>query len=205
MSEFFLELFSEEIPAKLQINARRELYQIFKSFFEENKVIIKGNFDVFSTPNRLIINVDKIAKQISKKTEEVRGPNSNAPEIALEGFLKSNNIQKNKIYKKKTEKGEFYFYKKPFQKIKIFDLLKENLPGLLKKVSWKKSMKWGKNDLYWGRPLKSILSVFDGKILEFTLDHLKSSNKTFLNKELEENIKLFKDFKSYNKFLKKKD
>ena len=196
MSEFFLELFSEEIPAKLQINARRELYQIFKFFFEENEVITKGNFNVFSTPNRLVVNVDKIAKEIVKKAEEIRGPNLKAPEIALEGFLKSNNIQKKKIYKKKTEKGEFYFYKKSSQKIKIFDLLKKNLPSLLQKISWKKSMKWGEHDLYWGRPLKSILAVFDGKILEFTLDHLKSSNKTCLNKELEENVKLFKDFKS---------
>ena len=204
MSEFFLELFSEEIPAKLQINARKELYQIFKSFFEENKIIIKGNLNVFSTPNRLIINIDKIPKQIIKKAEEIRGPNSKAPEIALEGFLKSNNIKKKKIYKKKIEKGEFYFYKKLSQKIEISYLLKKNLPSLLKKVLWKKSMKWGEHDLYWGRPLKSILSIFDGKILEFALDHLTSSNKTFLDKELEENIKLFKDFKSYNKLLKKK-
>ena len=204
MSELFLELFSEEIPAKLQINARKELLQIFKIFFEENEIITKGNFKVYSTPNRLVINIDKLTKEIVKKAEEIRGPNTESPERALEGFLKSNNIQKKQVYKKKTEKGEFYFYKKPSQKIKIFDLFKKNLPNLLRKISWKKSMKWGEHDLYWGRPLKSILAVFDGKILEFNMDHLKSSNKTFLNKELEENEKLFSNFKSYNKFFKKK-
>ncbi len=204
MSELFLELFSEEIPAKLQINARKEVLQIFKIFFEENEIITKGNFKVYSTPNRLVINIDKLTKEIVKKAEEIRGPNTEAPERALEGFLKSNNIQKNQIYKKKTEKGEFYFYEKPSQKIKIFDLFKKNLPNLLRKISWKKSMKWGEHDLYWGRPLKSILAVFDGKILEFNMNHLKSSNKTFLNKELEENEKLFSNFKSYNKFFKKK-
>ncbi len=204
MSELFLELFSEEIPAKLQINARKEVLQIFKIFFEENEIITKGNFKVYSTPNRLVINIDKLTKEIVKKAEEIRGPNTEAPERALEGFLKSNNIHKNQIYKKKTEKGEFYFYEKPSQKIKIFDLFKKNLPNLLRKISWKKSMKWGEHDLYWGRPLKSILAVFDGKILEFNMNHLKSSNKTFLNKELEENEKLFSNFKSYNKFFKKK-
>ena len=204
MSELFLELFSEEIPAKLQINARKDVLQIFKIFFEENEIITKGNFKVYSTPNRLVINIDKLTKEIVKKAEEIRGPNTESPERALEGFLKSNNIQKKQVYKKKTEKGEFYFYKKPSRKIKIFDLFKKNLPNLLRKISWKKSMKWGEHDLYWGRPLKSILAVFDGKILEFNMDHLKSSNKTFLNKELEENEKLFSNFKSYNKFFKKK-
>ncbi len=204
MSEFFLELFSEEIPAKLQSNARRELSQIFKVFFQENEIIIKGNINIYSTPNRLIVNINKLTKEIVKKTEEIRGPNTEAPKIALEGFLKSNNIQMKQIYKKKNEKGEFYYYKKPSQKIKIFDLLKKNLPNLLRKIAWKKSMKWGEHDLYWGRPLKSILAVFDGKIVEFTLDHLKSSNKTFLNKDLEENDKIFRDYKSYNKFFKKK-
>ena len=94
MTELFLELFSEEIPAKLQINARKELLQIFKIFFEENEIITKGNFKVYSTPNRLVINIDKLTKEIVKKAEEIRGPNTESPERALEGFLKSNNIQK---------------------------------------------------------------------------------------------------------------
>ena len=102
MSEFFLELFSEEIPAKLQINARKELSQIFNAFFEENGIITKGKINVYSTPNRLIVNIDKLTKKIIKKAEEIRGPNTEAPIIALEGFLKSNNIQKKIIYKKKN-------------------------------------------------------------------------------------------------------
>ena len=64
MSEFFLELFSEEIPAKLQVNARVNIYSNFKKFFEENDVDIKGQIKVFSTPNRLIVYIDKIPKNI---------------------------------------------------------------------------------------------------------------------------------------------
>ena len=204
MSEFFLELFSEEIPSRLQINARNELTQIFKKFFDDNEIIVKGKINTYSTPNRLIVHINKISKDVIKKAEEIRGPNINAPEKALEGFLKSNKISKEKVFKKSTEKGIFYFYNKPSQKIKTYDLLKENIASLLLKISWKKSMKWGNHDLYWGRPLKSILALFDKKIIEFKLNHLHSSNKTFTDKDLEDEVKSFDDFKSYIKFFKQK-
>ncbi len=204
MSEFFLELFSEEIPARLQINARNDLIQIFKNFFDDNEIKIKGKINTYSTPNRLIVYINKISKDVTKKAEEIRGPNINAPEKALEGFLKSNKIGKEIVFKKSTEKGIFYFYKKPVQKIKTYDLLKDNIASLLLKISWKKSMKWGNHDLYWGRPLKSILSLFDKKIIDFKLNHLQSSNKTFTDKDLEDEVKSFNDFKSYIKFFKQK-
>ena len=204
MSEFFLELFSEEIPSRLQINARNELTQIFKKFFDDNEIIVKGKINTYSTPNRLIVHINKISKDVIKKAEEIRGPNINAAEKALEGFLKSNKISKEKVLKKSTEKGIFYFYNKPSQKIKTYDLLKESIASLLLKISWKKSMKWGNHDLYWGRPLKSILALFDKKIIEFKLNHLHSSNKTFTDKDLEDEVKSFNDFKSYIKFFKQK-
>ena len=107
MSEFFLELFSEEIPSRLQINARNELTQIFKKFFDDNEIIVKGKINTYSTPNRLIVHINKISKDVIKKAEEIRGPNINAPEKALEGFLKSNKTRKEKVFKKSTEKGIF--------------------------------------------------------------------------------------------------
>ena len=204
MSEFFLELFSEEIPPKLQINARKNLYETLKNFFEENEILIKGKLNVYSTPNRLIVYIDKITKQISKKSEEIRGPNVNSPDKALEGFLRSNNINKSQVFTKKTQKGEFYFYKKPSQKINTASLLREHLPNILTKITWNKSMKWGNHNFFWGRPLKSILSIFDGKKLDFNFYHLKSSNITFIDKELEEKIKVFNSFKSYSSFFKSK-
>ena len=65
-------------------------------------------------------------------------------------------------------------------------------------------MKWGNHNFFWGRPLKSILSIFDGKKLDFNFYHLKSSNITFIDKELEEKIKVFNSFKSYSSFFKSK-
>ena len=202
MSEFFLELFSEEVPAKLQVNARKNLFGIFKKFFEENEVNIKGKFKAFSTPNRLVIYVDKIQKNINKKSEEIRGPSTKAPEEALDGFIRSNKIKKSQIYKKMTEKGDFYFYKRPSKKINTFDLIRENIPKILSKISWNKSMKWGNFDLYWGRPLKSILTIFDGKKVDCDFHHLKSSDTTYIDKDFEEKTKIFKNFKSYYAYFK---
>ena len=202
MSELFLELFSEEVPAKLQIKAREQLKEIFKKFFEENSVKLKNEPKVFSTPNRIAIKIENLPKDILYKASEKKGPSTLAPEKALEGFLKSNNLSKNKIYKKKTDKGEFYFYKIPKKKIKLSDLLKKNFESLLLRISWQKSMKWGENNLYWGRPLKSILAVLDGKKLQFSFKHLLSSNQTFVDKELEEKTKLFNNFTSYLSFFK---
>jgi len=199
MSEFFLELFSEEIPAGLQRNSRNTLLENFQNLFEEKKISFKKSSS-FSTPNRLIILFEGLSKEITQKAEEIKGPNVNAPEKAIEGFLRSNQIDKKDLLKKKIEKGEFYFFKKPSNKINTIDLLQEYTPLILDKLQWKKSMVWGNYNLSWARPLKSILAVFDDKILDFKFHHLTSSNTTFIDKEFEDKKKIFKNFKSYKDF-----
>ena len=121
MSEFFIELFSEEIPASLQRNSRNVLLQNFKNLFEEKKISFKKSSS-FSTPNRLIILFEGLSKEITQKAEEIKGPNVNAPEKAIEGFLRSNQIDKKDLLKKTIEKGEFYFFKKPSNRINTIDL-----------------------------------------------------------------------------------
>ena len=203
MPDLFIELFSEEIPSNLQKNARNNLLQNFKDFFEREKIIHKSEGKVFSTPNRLIILFDRIDTEIHRKSEYIRGPNINAPEKALDGFVKSNKIEKKNIFEKQTEKGKFYFFKKPAKKIQTIDLLNKNIPDLLRKIYWKKSMKWGDFDLYWGRPLKSILAIFGNIKLNFKFHHLHSSNSTFLDKEFEEKTKVFSSYKLYESYFKK--
>ena len=203
MAEFLLELFSEEIPANLQSSARINLLISFKKFFEKENINYKDDAKVFSTPNRLVLCFKKIQREIHQKSEEIRGPNTKAPDNAIEVFLKSNLIQKQDIYKKKTDKGEFFFYKKPSRKIKSEDVLKANIPKILENLSWKKSMKWGEHNLYWGRPLKSILAIFDNKPLKFEFHHLSSSNSTYIDKDFEEKTKIFKNINSYFSYFKK--
>ena len=98
MSEFFLELFSEEIPPKLQTNARKKLFLELNNYFKENNIKIKGSVLAFSTPNRIIINFSNVSKELLKKSQEIRGPSINAKSEALEGFLKSHNIKKTQTY-----------------------------------------------------------------------------------------------------------
>ena len=202
MAEFFLELFSEEIPAKLQRNLREKMLEEFQNFFSSKSINSKKNFSL-STPNRMIIVFEGLDKQIKVPSEEIRGPKTNAPEQALEGFLRSNRIEEKDLFKRNTEKGEFYFFKSKAKTLNTQDLLTEFIPKLLENYQWKKSMRWGEFDLIWGRPLKSILSVFDNKTINFEFHHIVSSNSTFIDKDFEDKKKIFNNFKSYEKFFKK--
>jgi glycyl-tRNA synthetase beta chain len=202
MSEFFLELFSEEIPSSLQKSLREELLNSFIKEFNEKSISFKKSSS-FSTPNRLVILFEGLQKQITLKSEEIKGPNAKAPEVALEGFIRSNNINKKDLFKQTIDKGEFYFFKTKSKKLNTQNLLEQLVPSILQKIQWKKSMRWSDFNLNWGRPLKSILAIFDKKNLTFNFHHLTSSNSTFIDKEFEEKKKIFVDFKDYNNFFKK--
>ncbi len=204
MSELLIEIFSEEMPAKLQSEARVNLKKEFKEFLDKENIKIKNDVFTFSTPNRLILLINDLSSSIKINSAEIKGPSILAPEIALNGFINSNKITKNNLYKKKTDKGEFYFYERKAIKKKTSEILNENIPKILSKLSWKKSMKWGDKDLYWGRPLKSILAIFDKKPLDFNFYHLKSSNQTFIEKDFEEKTKKFNSYKDYKSFFKNK-
>ena len=202
MSEFFLELFSEEIPVSLQKSLRKGLLQEINKIFDDKSIKSKKNFSI-STPNRLIVVFQGLDKEVEIKSEEIKGPSTSSPQQALEGFLKSKKINKKDLFKKKIDKGEFFFFKTKKNKLKTFDLLSENLPKILADFKWKKSMKWSNFDLNWGRPLKSILCIFDKKVLDFQLSHLKSSNLTSIDKDFEEKKKAFNDYNSYKKYFHK--
>ena len=204
MSQFFLELFSEEIPSSLQQNLRKDLLNDFEKLFSEKFISFKKSSS-YSTPNRAVVVFDGLQKQVVLKSEVVKGPSINAPKIALEGFVRSNNIFEKDLIKKKTDKGEFYFFKTKSKEINTRDLLEENVPLILQKIQWKKSMRWGEFDLNWGRPLKSILAIFDKKKLTFNFHHLASSNLTFIDKEFEEKKKYLTNLNRTKLFLKKKE
>ena len=202
MSEFFLELFSEEIPSSLQKNLREDLLNSFIKVFNEKSISFKKSSS-YSTPNRLVILFEGLQNQITLKSEEIKGPNIKAPEIALEGFIRSNNVSKKDLFKKALEKGEFYFFKTKSKKLNTLNLLEELVPLILQKIQWKKSMRWSDFSLNWGRPLKSILAIFNKKKLTFNFHHLTSSNVSFVDKEFEDKKKTFIDFKDYSNFFKK--
>ena len=190
------------MPSSLQKSLREDLLNNFVKIFNEKSISFKKSSS-FSTPNRLVILFEGLQKHLTFKSEEIKGPNVKAPDIALDGFIRSNNVDKKDLFKQTTDKGEFYFFKTKSKKINTQNLLEELVPSILHKIQWKKSMRWSDFNLNWGRPLKSILAIFDKKKLTFNFHHLTSSNSTFIDKEFEEKKKIFVDFKDYNNFFKK--
>ena len=108
MAEFFLELFSEEMPSGLQKNAREEILKIFTQTFYNLNINFKLGKS-YSIPKRLVFFFQGIPEKIELKSKTIRGPKIEAPEKALEGFLKSNNLKRSNIFEQKTEKGTFFF------------------------------------------------------------------------------------------------
>jgi len=201
MAELFIELLSEEIPVKLQTDARREIKYALEENLKKKEISFKSSKS-FSTPQRLVFNIEGIEEKISQKEKLIKGPKIDAPEKALEGFLKSNNLNKLNIYKKKIEKGEFYFAKIKSKAIDVSKELQLIIPETLKAYSWKKSMKWSNYDLVWGRPLKSIVAMFNNKIIDFSFFHLKSDNLTSIYLGGDEKKQKVNNFKSYLNILK---
>ena len=204
MAELFIELFSEEIPSKLQIDARKRIGHMLNDKLQKKEISFKSSKS-YSTPKRLVFLIDGIPEKIEQKKKTIKGPKVDAPEVALGGFLQSNNLKKSDVYKRQTDKGEFYFAEiKP----KVINVLKELefiIPEVLQTYSWKKSMKWSNYDLNWGRPLKSIIALLNNKVISFDFFHLKSSNLTLIEGVDDEIIKKITGFKSYLSLLKSKN
>ena len=201
MAELFIELFSEEIPAALQVNARRKIKQILEEKLRKKEISFKSS-QSFSTPKRLVFFIKEIPEKIEQKGKVIKGPKVEAPEVALDGFIKSNNLNKSDVYKKKIEKGEFYFAETKSRMIDILKELQSIIPETLQAYSWKKSMKWSTYDLSWARPLKTIISLFDNKVINFNFFHLRSGNLTFIDGVNEEKIKKINNFETYLNSLK---
>ncbi len=201
MSEFLLELYSEEIPPFLQINARNQLKDILKKNLEEQNVKFKECLN-FSTPTRLAIYIKGLPISIKVRSKEIKGPKFGVPSNILQSFVKTHGLGEKDLFKKKTDKGEFYFIKTHEKKILIKDLLIDILPKAIQSINWKKSMKWSTHNLIWGRPLRSIFAVFDNKVIPFKFYHMESSEKIIIEQDLLTKSKKIKNFKEYIAFLK---
>jgi glycyl-tRNA synthetase beta chain len=201
MAEFLLELYSEEIPHGLQISAREEIKKNFLKLLEEESIKYKSA-EVYSTPTRLVLLVHDLPSEIKIEAKEVRGPKVGVPENILEGFMKSHQITKKDLFEKKEEKGNFYCFKKFAKKIHTEDVLAKITPKVITSVNWKKSMRWSDHDLMWGRPLRSILSIFKNKHLKFDYHHLVSTDGIIIVDDFIDKIKKVKNFKEYESQLK---
>ena len=179
MSEFLLELYSEEIPAGLQKKAEQDLERLMKDILAEYNVKAE-TVVTYSAPQRIAILMDGLPTQISAQVEEKKGPRIEAPQQAIDGFLKSNDLNSvDELSIQKHKKGDFYLLKieKPAQN--FGEIFQTAIPEMIKKFPWKKSMRWGNTSLRWVRPLRSILCRFDSKVVPFKIENISSTGVSY--------------------------
>ena len=179
MAELLLELFSEEVPSLLQKRGAEELSEHLQRKLTDHHITFK-RADAYYTPRRIALIFDGLPRTQEDSQEERRGPRTNAPQAAIEGFLKSTGLHSVKeLEERETPKGTFYFSVSSNEGKPTSELLITLIESLLSEMTWPKSMRWGESDIRWIRPLKSILCLFDEKTVPLTFGHLTSSNTTF--------------------------
>jgi len=206
MSDFILELYSEEIPAKMQKTATENFLKIAYEILSKNHLKFDRS-QIFSyvTPNRLILKISNFSESQIVLATKKQGPKIDADISAINGFMKSVNIHS--IDQLKKSNG-YYIFEKSSQEINSIAIIRESLNLIINKMVnyWPKLMKWDVENYStqpkWIRPIRNILAIFDNKIVELEFAGLKSSNTTFdrygnniiINNALDyENI-MFKNF-----------
>lgn len=178
MSELILELYTEEIPALMQRPAEEEYKRIFEKAFV-NAQIEYSLLEVHIGPRRVAVHIDGLPAKLPAKNIELKGPKVGAPDMAIEGFCKANNISKNDLVIKNLGAGECYFYEYTTKEQPITEILPQILVSSINEYSWPKSMYWGDYSIKWVRPLLNVMCILDSKILPLEYGHLSSNNFSF--------------------------
>lgn len=175
MSELLLELFSEEIPAMMQSKAASAYKEIFTKYFVSLSIKFK-DIEVNVGPRRLCIYVNGLPSVIQASQNEIKGPKISAPDKAVEGFCRSNNINRDKLEVKEINGADFYFYIKKTKEQRTEDILLNSLCDPISEYVWPKSMYWSDYKIKWVRPLQNILCIFDDRVVPLKFGHLKANN-----------------------------
>lgn len=200
MTELLIEFFSEEIPARMQLKAAHDLKVAFETKLKEIR-LSHGVIKTFVTPRRLTAVINNLATTTEERQEERRGPRIGGPEAALQGFLRSSGVRE----KECTQKDGYWFAQIISPAQKTVDLLPDLIRTILREFSWAKSMRWAGADQLWVRPLRSVLTVFNGSPLVFELPEfgLTSSNIVYPHRVLGGEPKAISSFADYEETLKK--
>jgi len=179
MAELLLELFSEEIPARMQARAADDLKRLITEGLKAQGLSL-GEAKAFATPRRLTLIVEDVPAKSPGVSEERKGPRVGAPEQALAGFLKAAGLAsiKDAEIVKDDKKGDYYVARidKPGRAAK--EIIAEVVPGAVAKFPWPKSMHWGTGKLTWVRPLHSVVCLLDGKVMPFEIEGIESGKAT---------------------------
>ena len=169
MAELLLEFRSEEIPARMQRRAAGDLERLLTAALKENN-LDHGAVDVRATPRRLAIRVDGLPETQPSRAVERKGPRTDAPEKAIEGFVGSIAISLDECEVREDKKGSFYVAVWEETGRPTRDVLSEIIVSVANDIPWPKSMRWAESSFRWIRPLHAVLAIFDGARLDGGLD-----------------------------------
>ncbi|GAM06881.1 glycine--tRNA ligase subunit beta [Novosphingobium sp. MBES04] len=182
MTDFLLELRSEEIPARMQAGARADLEKLFRKEMKEAGVSV-GGITVYSTPRRLALIAKDLPVQTEAVREETKGPATSAPEQALEGFLRKTGLSKDQLEVRDIKGKDTYFavVEKPGRAVK--DVLADAIPAIIRAFPWPKSQRWGAaslspESLRWVRPLSGIVAILGDELVECAVEGITSGRVT---------------------------
>ncbi|MBV9332319.1 MAG: glycine--tRNA ligase subunit beta, partial [Alphaproteobacteria bacterium] len=178
MPDLLLEILSEEIPARMQEQAAHDLERLVVGMLSESGLLFEGARR-FSGPRRLAVAIKSLPAKQPDVTEEKKGPRTNAPAKAIEGFLRSTGLSLGDCEKRNDGKGEYLVAVVARQGRAVSEVLRDGLPQALARLAWPKSMRWPAGGLArWVRPLHSIACVFDAEPVVFTFAGVTSGGTT---------------------------
>ena len=182
MPDLLIELFSEEIPARMQARAREDLKALVTNGLVEAGLTY-ASAGVFSTPRRLTLTLDGLPSESRPVKEERKGPRADAPAAALEGFLRSTGLTLDQLERRDDKKGGvtlFAVLEKPGRQ--AAEIIAEVLETTIRTFPWPKSMRWGSGNLRWVRPLHSILCILvdeaGATTVPLSIDGIQAANTT---------------------------
>jgi glycyl-tRNA synthetase beta chain len=184
MPDLLLELFSEEIPARMQARAAEDLKKLVTDRLVAAGLVYEGA-KAFATPRRLALAVQGVPARQPDQKDEKKGPRVGSPEGAIKGFLKAAGLASIDQAKIETDakKGDFYVAVIERQGRPAIEVIGEIVPDVIRNFPWPKSMRWGAGRLTWVRPLHSILATFgpeteEPDIVAFSVDGIVAGNQT---------------------------
>ncbi|MFN3960556.1 MAG: glycine--tRNA ligase subunit beta [Parvularculaceae bacterium] len=178
MPDLLLELFSEEIPARMQARAAEDLQRMMNERLLAAGFLPEG-VKSFAGPRRLTLIATGLPLRQADRKEEKKGPRVGAPQAAIDGFLKSAGLSSlDQCAIEEDKKGQYYVARLDRPGRATADIIAEAVPEIVRDFPWPKSMRWGDGDLAWVRPLKSVLCCFDKEVVPFAIGALASGDET---------------------------
>ena len=210
MSNFLLEIGTEEIPAGYIMPALKQMEVLFAEQIKENRLSYE-DLHTTGTPRRFILSVTGLPRKQENAVLEVKGPSAKAaqdkeglPTKAAIGFANSQGVKVEDLKVIKTDKGEYCFARKEIEGQRVFDLLPDMISSVITSLTFPKSMRWKEGRFSFARPIRSILALFDKDVIQLELNGVKADRKTSGHQFLSNKIIDLEnaDFASYKETLR---